>query len=41
MKYSKIEACIFEITEISDLECVIQEHKNYKAKNLKFMQETK
>ena len=38
MMYLNIEACIYEITEISDLSCVIQELKKYIARIVKFMQ---
>ena len=32
------EACIYEVSEIYDLACVIQELKKYKARVLKCMQ---
>ena len=34
----KTEPCITEVSEISDLACVIQELKKFKARVMKFMQ---
>ena len=34
----KTEACIYKVTEISDLACAFQELKKYKGRVLKFMQ---